>query len=97
MRNRGVFLCVLVSTCCGAGIGLAPTNAAAQSGFVIETVVSAGDAGIQMSIAIDRFGYPRIGYVSSPPTIGLKYATLTPPVPVKNTTWGALKALLDKR
>jgi hypothetical protein len=74
MCIRGVFLFTLVGISIAAGGGPAPTDAAAQSGFVAETVDSTGDVGIQTSIAIDRFGFPHIGYVSSPPSVGLKYA-----------------------
>jgi hypothetical protein len=74
MSIRGVFLCLLVATSFAAGAGLAPSDAAAQAGFVTETVDSTGAVGWRTSIAIDRFGFPHIGYIAPSPLNDLKYA-----------------------
>jgi hypothetical protein len=75
MSNRGVFLYILVQIWVTAGAGLAPSDAAAQSGFVTETVDSAGDVGWQTSIALDHLGFPHIGYIAPSPLFDLKYAS----------------------
>ena len=74
MSIRGVFLFVLVATWFAAGPGLMPADTAAQSGFVIEPVDSTGDVGVQTSIAIDRFGFPHVGYIAASPLYDVKYA-----------------------
>lgn len=63
MSVHGVFICALTALLVFGCVGFIPPDAAAQIQFHTETVDSVGDVGWQTSIAIDRFGFPNIGYI----------------------------------